>query len=265
MARRKLQHGKCALCGAVGELTFEHVPPQKAFNNLRTISLSWDEAMRLGPDAPTKGKINQGGVGGYTLCPSCNNGTGAWYARSLVEWCYRGMEILERSQGRADLFHMRACHPLRVFKEIMVMFCSVNPEMTTAQPWLRHFLLNRESREWMDGWRVFIYYNLEGKLRYAGGAGIINFETGRATVLSEINYPPFGYVLVMNGEGAPDERNTEITQFVKYGFAETAELIMPLAVLPSHLMYPGDYRTRDEIESARKRALAATRDAVDDR
>ena len=80
MARRKMQHGKCALCGAVGDLTFEHVPPQKAFNNLRTISLSWDEAMLLGPEAPVKGKIKQGGVGGYTLCSSCNNDTGAWYA-----------------------------------------------------------------------------------------------------------------------------------------------------------------------------------------
>lgn len=136
MARRKMQHGECALCGAIGDSSFEHVPPQKAFNNLRTVGLSWDEGLRLGPDTVVKGKVLQGGVGGYTLCPGCNNNTGTWYARALVEWFYRGMEILERSHGRAELFHMRGVHPLRVLKEIMVMFCSVNRKITTAQPWL---------------------------------------------------------------------------------------------------------------------------------
>lgn len=251
-----MQHGECALCGAIGDLTFEHVPPQKAFNNLRTIGLSWDEALRLGPDTPIKGKVHQGGVGGYTLCPACNNNTGSWYARSLVKWCYRGMGILERSRGHADLFHMRGVHPLRVLKEIMVMFCSVNRKITTAQPWLRRFLLNRDSQEWAEGWRLFVYYNVEGKLRYANGATRINFETGITTMMSEINYPPFGYVLLMHG-ASPDPRLTEITDLVRYGYNEVAsDLVMPMAVLPTHLMYPGDYRSRDEIEAERQRSLA---------
>lgn len=104
MARRKMQHRRCALCGNVGDLTFEHIPPKKAFNNLRTLSLSCDQAMRLGGDDPVDGKVQQGGIGAYTLCPRCNNSTGRWYARSLVEWCYRGMEILESSNGHAELF-----------------------------------------------------------------------------------------------------------------------------------------------------------------
>jgi hypothetical protein len=260
VARRKMQRGKCALCGYVGDLTFEHIPPKKAFNDLRTISLSWDQAMQLGPDAPVKGKFQQGGIGAYTLCSTCNSNTGSWYARSLVEWCYRGMEILEYSRGRAEQFHIRKSFPLRVLKEIMVMFCSVNKEMTTAQPWLRDFLLNRESRNWTESWRVFIYYNIEGKLRYAGGSGIIDFTTGRATVMSEINYPPFGYVLVMDGDDGLDPRLSEITGFVKYAYYESAmELFIPLSVLPTHLMYPADYRSREEILRDRESSLAVAR------
>jgi hypothetical protein len=247
VARRKMRYGKCSLCGLEGDLTFEHVPPKKAFNDRRTISLPFDQAIRLGPDAPVKGRVQQGGVGGHTLCQSCNSDTGRWYAPSLIDWCYRGMEILERSRGRAEIFHIRSCHPLRVIKEIVVMFCSVNAEMTTAQPWIRRFLLNTHARDWDPEWRVFVYYNLEGKLRYAGGAGMINFKTGGMTVMSEINYPPFGYVLVMNGADAPDPRLTEITHFARYGYDEIAELMMPMSVLPTHLVYPGDYRTRDEI------------------
>ncbi|MCX5748063.1 MAG: hypothetical protein NT062_36855 [Proteobacteria bacterium] len=256
MARRKMQHGTCRLCGNVGDLTFEHIPPQKAFNNLRTISLSWDQAMRLGPDEPVKGKVDQGGVGMYTLCPSCNNNTGGWYARALVTWCYRGMDILERSKGSAPLFHMRGCYPLRVLKEIMVMFCSVNPEMTDKQPWLRRLLLDTHGREWDVGWRLFLYFNVEGKLRYSGTSGSFDFETGDTTVMSEINYPPFGYVLVMDG-APPDDRLTEITHFIRYGFDEMAELAMPMSVLSTHSKYAGDYRTRDQILRDREAGLAA--------
>jgi hypothetical protein len=257
VARRKTQYGKCSLCGCEGDLTFEHVPPKKAFNDRRTISLSWDQAVRLGPDAPVKGKVQQGGVGGYTLCQPCNNNSGDWYARSLVSWCYRGMDILEQSRGQATIFHMRRTHPLRVLKEIVVMFCSVNAEMTNAQPWIRRFLLNTQARDWNAEWRVFMYYNLEGKLRYSGGSGLINFETGSMTVMSEINYPPFGYVLVMNGADAPDPRLTEITHFARYGYDETAELVMPMSVLPTHLVYPGDYRSREQILRERDASLSA--------
>jgi hypothetical protein len=256
MARRKMQRGICRLCGNEGDLTFEHVPPQKAFNNLRTISLSWEQMLRLGPDAPLTGKVTQGGVGMYTLCPKCNNNTGDWYARALVKWCYRGMEILERSGRNANAFHMRNAYPLRVFKEILVMFCSVNPGLTNKQPWLRKLLLDTHSRVWNETWRLFLYFNIEGKLRYSGTSGSFDLETGRMSVMSEINYPPFGYVLVMSGS-APDDRLTDITQLVRYGYHERAELVLPMSLLPTHSKYSGDYRTRDEILRDRAKGLAA--------
>lgn len=256
MARRKMQHGTCRLCGNVGDLSFEHVPPQKAFNNLRTIKLSWEQMMQLGPDEPVKGKYDQGGVGMYSLCPPCNNNTGHWYARALVKWCYRGVEILERCGRNVRVFHMRRCHPLRVFKQIITMFCSVNPETTEKQPWLRKLLLNRRAQEWDEDWRLFLYFNIEGKLRYSGASGSFDLETGAMTVMSEINYPPFGYVLVMNGK-PPDARLTDITSLIRYGYDETAELVLPISLLPTHSKYPGDYRTADQILRDRSAGLGA--------
>ncbi len=106
------------------------------------------------------------------------------------------------------------------------------------------------------GWRLFLYFNVEGKLRYSGTSGSFDLETGDTTVMSEINYPPFGYVLVM--DGAPlDDRLTEITHFIRYGFDEMAELAMPMSVLSTHSKYAGDYRTRDQILRDREAGLAA--------
>lgn len=257
MARRKSVHGQCHLCGAVGPLTFEHVPPQKAFNNRRTIAVSLQETIALGPDAPVRGKTQQGGVGRHTLCERCNNQTGAWYAPSLIDWCYRGMEIVERSGGQPELIHLYHCHPLRILKQILTMFCSVSgPEFAAKHPWLPAYLLNRESRAISDSFRMFVYYNLGAKLRYAGVSGQVNLETGRVSILSEITYPPFGYVLSIDSD-PPDERLAEVTFFRRYLFNELARLEVRLPVLPSHLAYPGDYRSKTEILAQRQLTQAA--------
>lgn len=252
MSRRDAVEGSCAICGNVGPLTFEHLPPKKAFNNRRTISLSWDAAMRLGPDMPVKrdGRITQGGVGRYTLCSRCNNDTGSWYAPELVNWCYRGMEILERSSRTARSFHIRRGRPLLLLKQIMTMFCSLNPRMARVQPWIQRLVLNREQRGLADGWRIFLYYNLDGKMRYLGAATTFDLERGRATVLSELSYPPFGYVLVMNGAPPPDSRLVEISHFAEYRYGDESELFLPLDLLPTHVVYPGDYRGLAQIAVA---------------
>src|SRR3712207_733867 len=88
--------GICHICGASGPLTFEHVPPQKAFNNKPVIVLPFD-ASHLGPDPlahGAKGRVQQRGLGDYTLCARCNSVTGSWYGGDFVDWCYQGAVIL---------------------------------------------------------------------------------------------------------------------------------------------------------------------------
>jgi hypothetical protein len=84
-------------------------------------------------------------------------------------------------------------------------------------------------------------------MRYSGTAGMFDINTGRATILSHINYPPFGYVLVMNDELPPDVRLAKITRLRNYRHDDIAEIVVPMSVLPTDLMYSGDYRTRDQI------------------
>jgi len=95
--RRKNIKGKCRICGKIGPLTYEHVPPRKAFNSNKALvyygrkileqdskGFPWEISSRL------KGKQLQRGIGAYTLCERCNNNTGAWYGNAFVDFIYKG-------------------------------------------------------------------------------------------------------------------------------------------------------------------------------
>lgn len=90
MARRKKKPGMCRICGKKGDLSFEHVPPQSAFNKTTVIEYtleSWTTKRKV------KGKQRQGGVGEHTLCEQCNNDTGSWYADEYVKWAKTAFDI----------------------------------------------------------------------------------------------------------------------------------------------------------------------------
>jgi len=49
------------------------------------------------------------------------------------------------------------------------------------------------------------------------------------------------------GSPPPDNRLVEITHFSSFDYWDFVELEVKLPVLPTHLIYPGDYRPKDEI------------------
>jgi hypothetical protein len=213
--------------------------------------VKFEDTIGLGPDEIPKGPFQQGGVGFHTLCGRCNNQTGHWYGNAFVAWCYQGMEIMIRSGGNPTLVHLHYLLPLRILKQIVVMFFSVNsPRFHTVNQDLVRFVLNRDARGLPPQYRFFLYYNTTGKLRYAGGTGIVRFGNGfrsaQTIVMSEISYPPFGYVMT-HGADPPDERLAEITFFASYPYQKFVVLDLKVPALPVHLHFPGDYRTPEEI------------------
>src|SRR5215207_914300 len=50
MAKQTRPTGICHLCGQVKVLSFEHVPPEKAFNDKPAFLIPFEEAIHLGPD-----------------------------------------------------------------------------------------------------------------------------------------------------------------------------------------------------------------------
>ncbi|HZO90247.1 MAG TPA: hypothetical protein VFB38_18110 [Chthonomonadaceae bacterium] len=256
MAKRK-QIGICHICGLEGPLSKEHVPPQAAFNDRAVITVNFERAMSLGPDEEITlkdGKQQQGGASMYTLCGQCNNNTGKWYGNAFVDWCYQGMDILIRANGRPSLIYLYHAFPLRIIKQIVTMFCSVNsPKMAAKYPALVDFVLCKEKRYLPPKFRFFVYYNIEGCYRYAGITAGMRIDRGKHSLFSEISFPPFGYVMALDSE-PPDERLFEITHFSRYRYNDFLDTEMHLPVLPTHLALPGDYRTKEEIREQIARA-----------
>jgi hypothetical protein len=251
VAKQKSVEGTCHICGVYGELSFEHVPPKSAFNNQRVLIVPFDEAMGLGPnERPKSYQVQQRGAGSYTLCPSCNNTLGGWYGRAFVEWCVQGMSILERSQGYPKLIYAHHIYPLRVIKQLAVMFLAVNAEqfrLTPRNQELVRILMNKEIQGLPSGYRFYAYYNVEGQLRSNALVARSNFVTGEICALCEITFPPFGYVLTIDSN-PPHPRLFDITHFAWSDDDEERTVFLDLPVLPTHMAwFSGDYRTLEEI------------------
>lgn len=244
----KKNEGICRICGKSGPLSFEHVPPHSAFNDRPVIAIPGDRAIRLGPGERGYGQIQQRGAGGYTLCGKCNNDTGDWYAKHFARWCYQGMDVLVRSGGRPKLVYLHYIYPLRIIKQIVTMMFSVNNEhFHERHPTLVKFVLDREARYLPPKYRFFVYYTVQGTNRALGTSGLLNVETGRSSIFSEISFPPFGYVMTLDSQ-PPDHRLLEITHFSRYDYHEMIVAPLHLPVLPTHMGFPGDYRTLAEID-----------------
>ena len=252
MARRQKIYGTCHICGKHEELSFEHIPPKKAFNNRRIICATFDEAFNLGPDEVPKGTIRQGGAGGHTLCIKCNNITGHWYGKYFIDWCYQAMEILIKAGGSPSLVYLNYLFPLPIIKQIITMFFSVNPpEFSQRTPELVRFVLDKERKYLSPRYRFFIYYNTSGKFRFYSVASKVNIVSGEIIHMSELSYTPFGYLMTIDSE-PPDNRLFEITNFSKYSYNEFKVLTLHPKVLPTHLLIPGDYRSKKEIDECYK-------------
>ncbi len=241
---KRTKNGRCHICGNVGELSFEHVPPEKAFNN---------KPIKMGRIIDIKLKIQQRGMGAYTLCEPCNNNTGSWYGTEFASFCHKGMSILKRSNGNPTLIYLFPLYPLRVIKQIITMMFSANSStFADGHSELVNFVLNKESKGLNSNYRFWIYYFVKGGIPRMFGTSVMGQISSQSIHLfSEITYPPYGYVMTLpnlHGENEPpDKRLIEITDFVNYGYYEFDNLEIKAVPLPTYLQFPADYRSSDEI------------------
>jgi hypothetical protein len=237
--------GNCHLCGTYGNLTFEHVPPRAAFNDKPVIALSFDDAFELRPEDAPKGPVQQRGMGKHTLCADCNNKTGHWYGGSFVDWCYEGLTILQGSKGKPTLYHSSYSYPLRIIKQIATMFFTACSDgFASKNEELVRFVLNKKITGLSPKYRFYTYYNIEGRLRFSNIVGLINIEEGTSSFISEITFPPFGYVMSL--DSVPEDKQlVEISAFANYGYYELASISRRFSLLQTYMPSPGDYRPYD--------------------
>ncbi len=247
MSRRKI-YGICHICGQNRELSFEHLPPKKAFNNHSLhIANSSDILRHLNKKdfEDIKGKISKRGFGDYTLCNKCNNDTGAWYGNAYISWAYQAAAFLISTKGMPLQYYPYKIFPLRVIKQIICMFLSANgPDFRIKYPELEYFVLNKNRKYLTPSLRIFCYYNPGKVVRKSGIVTLIG-ATGSLTVLSEISYFPFGYIMYFNDCILP-ERFIDISFFSRYNYDDFKVVPLKIPSYEIYSWYPGDFRKREQ-------------------
>jgi hypothetical protein len=263
MKKRKNVFGVCRVCSRKAELTFEHVPPKSTFNNYKFFYTTNVHPLLEKRNAKTfeelttfdksTAKKNQGGIGIHSLCGFCNNLFGTHYVRAYKEWIIQSMEFFKlESEIERNRFEV-TIQPLNVLKQIIAMFFSINTKFSKLYPELKSYLLNKETNKLPEGVRVFVYYNFIGELRYESFKVVGKFDIKSEIIqATEITFPPMGYVLVLNGQNV-DNRLHEITFFSNYQLGEVVSIPQKLSILPTHIKYILDYRTKEEIEQGLQR------------
>lgn len=258
MSRGKKVFGICKICGVEGQLSFEHVPPEAAFNNNKYYYRGqMNKIIELGNKAnidivtlQDKRYIQkmQGGIGFNSICGKCNNDTGSWYGNDFTNWIYQSMAIILKANKNPTLIYPTYIFPLRIIKQIITMFFTVNNDnFRLNYVDLVKFILNKEERYINPAIKIFCYYNIEGTRRYIGDNILGNFSTNSMTCISEITSPPVGFVMTIDSK-PPDKKLTDISHFASYGYNDWIDHFQRFSTLPTHLPFlPGDYRTREEI------------------
>jgi hypothetical protein len=245
MARRKMQNGICRICKKKTELSFEHIPPKAAFNKYtRFRSVPYLEYVQNShrEDYKPTAKLQQGGVGDYCLCRNCNSFLGNNYVPDYFKMAQVGKAIFQDKNFEKAIFTTVEISPLRLLKQALAMFVCMNePEFTDENPELLHFLKNPKEQNLPDKFRVFMYLNHAGQIRK-----LTTMYTNIYGLVNELAFPPLGFVLSVNSNNSFPL--TEITHFKNIDSEYRGDVNFELLNHPTHLPFPIDYRTNEEIE-----------------
>jgi hypothetical protein len=262
--------GKCHICGNVGQLSYEHVPPASAFNKTKARLINATEILGRNDKLPwdiegVKVIEQQRGRGGYTLCEACNNFTGHTYAKEyvhMVQLATDGSHSRYIRDGTAMEIALDEVYPLRFAKQVLTMFASTNgPGFFDAQPELRRLVMDKNATGIdKNKYALYVYYMTEGLGRNTGIAAWGDFAKGTSFLASEMSAPPFGFVLELNPKR--EEHGiwgAEITpMFNEFGYNDKTSIGFRMPKYEQNTPLPCDFRTKDEIAKLRTDTMETT-------
>src|SRR4051794_38195433 len=154
--------GICSICLENRELSYEHVPPKRVFNDRPAVAhtiYGLQEGSKFGK-SPTLLKRSQG-LGHWTLCESCNGSTGDWYGPAFADWTAQCLRFAERLSGGGNVLLPFHIQPLNVVKQIVVMALAVSGSKTGNNEidHLRRFALSKQSMGMPGAFVVKAYFN----------------------------------------------------------------------------------------------------------
>lgn len=238
---KKQQTGKCALCGEFCILTFEHIPPQCAFNNKAIFVQNHDHLTNEKSYLYGKKKKSQRGFGKQSLCSSCNNNTGNWYVKDFCSFTEQGMQILKNNKIPEYIRGDYIIKPHNVLKQILMMFLSADSMGAIRNiEGMSDYLLNRESMDFPEKVNIYLYSNASPKKRMLGYCIVSDVGVEGINRWSEINYQPFGYFFTYDSP-PPNRYMVNITDFNKIPYDKEHKVQLTTAYLKVENMLIGHY------------------------
>ena len=250
------RHGVCHLCGATGPLTFEHIPPQRVFNDRPAVChtlYGLEMGSRFSKPPPLKSQPR--GMGRHSLCERCNGWTARHYGDAFAAWTYQALHYAEKVGAENRVALTFTIKPLHVLKQIATMALAASDRNDSPLlRSLRRFVLCPFEQYLPAGLDFRAYLNPDRKgrnglttlNRMAGPCAILDVVKGtRAVVFAEIAFPPMGYYA---GFHEPEARLTdEVAELAPVGFfgnfryGEEATLSLQLPVKSPLGPVPGYY------------------------
>ena len=254
---RKRPEGKCRICGGVGPLSWEHVPPEAAYNNQRLVRAAQEQMLKPERWDGVRGQIEQRGGGDYTLCEPCNNKTGTWYAAEYVRWARQGLDRLARIPDHEEnaFFVPFRGRPLRFLKQVVTMVFSANgADFAPRHPELVEFVLDWRATGLPPQYKIDLVLARGGFARQSGVSGMVDLSNGAAEFSSEIAHFPFALRLIVGGEHRT--RRGALEQFAQFGPDDEGEAW--LYTIAGHVVtkFPGDYRSRERADREAAQSIA---------
>ncbi len=252
---------KCHICGIECELTYEHIPPEGAYNDKPAKVIMGEEIFKDLDRIPweTSGlryKNMQNGVGLCTLCESCNNNTGSWYGKEYVLFSNTVYEALAKNIEELDTaecfkFHVYKMHPLQFFKQIISMFVSTfDASFLDAHTDIREYLLNRYSTDFpYNDIKIGMYIQKNPVISWTGINAVGN--TKGLMIVASLDVAPLGFVMFFNNTKEMPKELADITELgYKYQYDDVISCDFVFSLLERNIHYPLDFRTKEEILEA---------------
>jgi len=257
-----LEKGYCHICQKYKDLTYEHIPPRRAFNYTRARSIEGNEILKLMSDenrmpwetGGLKYISKQRGMGIYSLCQKCNNLTGEYYGNEYVKFANTIHRLYPEIQKRIkdkdsnvvgiEILGMK---PLLFAKQVLSMFCSTCPNITKKDSDIIDLLLNKE-KTGLDSkkYKLSMFLLKDYKIGYTGLQAM--YVTGIGTrLLATIDAYPFGFVLEFDPNDKIKTPELDITSFFNEYECAEYDLNFGIPLLERNNIFSCDYRSKEEI------------------
>lgn len=251
MAKKLKSVGRCRVCGNIGPLTVEHILPRAAGGGDKTKIYTGDEVIKAvsrkkellnseGDEKP-RGRIQQNGFTGFTLCKSCNNHSGLHYDKDFADlynavryFVYREAkdmnvttieELDEFLSSKGLSIKLTKLKLNNIAKRILVAFCSVeHPGLTDRKPEIRKAIIQKEYKPNVDKFSIYLKPHV-GANGYFGTIAILG-TNGTAHAYAGIELGHIAFYLADHDahlRGGPLERCVDITSWLTdYGYNQEA-------------------------------------------